>query len=404
MPLSDAFDRRSEDLPREDLPSENLEDLYENAPCGYLSLRPDGRIFKANATLSRWTGLPSDALLGRRMADLLSFGTRIFYETNVTPLLRLQGFFEEASLELMMQDGGRLPVFAHAVERRAEDGRHLFTRLTIVKAAERRRYERQIVEARDAADAARRQSEVLEAATQRLLETERETAQLREQFIAVLGHDLRNPLAAISSGISLLAKDAAGERGPRLLALMRGSVLRMSALIDNVLDFARGRLGGGISLSRQPVALTPVLEQVVAELRGIAPDREIVADLDLPEAIDCDATRIGQLLSNLVGNAITHGAQGRPVRVQAAVSGDVMELWVANGGSPIPPEAMDRLFHPFFRGEVRPSQQGLGLGLHIASEIAQAHGGTLTVASDASETRLTFRMPLARSCSAAAAG
>ena len=167
----------------------------------------------------------------------------------------------------------------------------------------------------------------------------------------------------------------------------------MSALIDNVLDFARGRLGGGLSLSRQPVALTPVLEQVVAELRGIAPDREMLADIDLPERVDCDPTRIGQLVSNLIGNAITHGARDQPIRVHADASGDAMELWVANGGTPIPAEAMDRLFQPFFRGEVRPSQQGLGLGLHIASEIARAHGGTLTVTSEERETRFTFRMP-----------
>lgn len=374
---------------------EDLEDLYENAPCGYLSLGADGRICKVNATLAVWTGHPADILVGRRMADLLSFATRIFYEASIAPLLPLQGFFEEASLELVTRDGGRLPVFANAVERRDVGGQHLFTRVTVVRASERRRYERQIVEAREAAEAARRQSEALEAATARLLQAERETADLREQFIAVLGHDLRNPLASIGGGVDLLAKGVLTERGIRVLGLMRGSVLRMSALIDNVLDFARGRLGGGLSLSRRPdVSLAPLLDQVVAELRVGVPDREILCDVDIAVPVDCDPTRIEQLVSNLIGNAITHGSREEPVRVHAGLSAGALELWVANGGRPIPTEARERLFQPFFRGEVRASQQGLGLGLHIASEIARAHGGTLTVASDEAETRFTFRMPL----------
>ncbi|MGI3901442.1 MAG: PAS domain-containing sensor histidine kinase [Janthinobacterium lividum] len=382
----------------EDGPTENLEDLYENAPCGYLSLRADGRIFKVNATLATWTGFPANVLVGKRLPELLSFGTRIFFETNVAPLLRLQGFFEEAPLDLITPSGERLPILANAVERRDEAGRHLFTRLTVFKAAERRRYERQIVEARDASDVARTEIEALEAATQRLLDTERETAQLREQFIAVLGHDLRNPLASIKSGANLLAKEVATERGTRILGLMQGSVDRMSALIDDVLDFARGRLGGGIPLSRRSdVSLVPVLEQIVAELRVGEQDREIVADFDLPGRIDCDPTRIGQLVSNLVGNAITHGSRDEPVRIHAAVFCEEMELRVENGGKPIPPEVMGRLFQPFFRGEARASRQGLGLGLHIAFEIAKAHGGTLTVDSEEAETRFTFRMPLSGS-------
>ena len=377
------------------MPTEDLEDLYETAPCGYLSMRPDGRIFKANATLAAWTGLPSNVLVGKRMHELLSFGTRIFYETNVAPLLRLQGFFEEASLDLVVAGGDRLPVFAHAIERRDSDGRHLFTRLTIVKAGERRRYERQIVEARDAAEVARRRSEALEEVTRELLKKERETADLREQFIAVLGHDLRNPLASIRGGTDMLAKEIASEKGTRIVGLMRGSVQRMSALIDNVLDFARGRLGGGLTLSREPdVALGAVLEHVVTELRIAVPDHEILTIIDLPDAIDCDPTRLGQLVSNLLGNAVTHGDQDEPVRLRAVAGDGMLEVSVSNGGVPIHPQAMHRLFQPFFRGEARRSRQGLGLGLHIASEIAQAHGGSLTVTSDPAETRFTFRMPI----------
>jgi signal transduction histidine kinase len=224
---------------------------------------------------------------------------------------------------------------------------------------------------------------------------EQNASSLREQFIAVLGHDLRNPLASISGGARLLRKETLSERGTQILGMMHGSIVRMSGLIDNVLDFARGRLGGGFTLTRKAdVALQPILEQVINELRVGAPGRAIETNFTLPERVNCDPSRFGQMVSNLLGNALVYGAPDEPVRIHAATKGDELELWVANAGKPIPPAAMERLFQPFFRAEVRPSQQGLGLGLHIASEIAKAHGGAIEVASTPQETRFTFRMPL----------
>ena len=116
--------------------------------------------------------------------------------------------------------------------------------------------------------------------------------------------------------------------------------------------------------------------------------------IDLNAPIDCDPRRIGQLLSNLLGNALTHGSAEEPVVVRASTAGGVFELSVSNAGDPIPADVMRNLFQPFYRGAVRPSQQGLGLGLYIASQIAHAHGGTLTVASTPEATRFTFKMPL----------
>jgi signal transduction histidine kinase len=227
------------------------------------------------------------------------------------------------------------------------------------------------------------------------LADEQNTSALREQFIAVLGHDLRNPLGWISGGVSLLRKETLSARGSKILDLMHGSVVRMTVLIDNVLDLARGRLGDGIALNREPaVALEPLLQQVVNELRVVAPSRTIKTEFAAPERVNCDPTRFEQMVSNLLANALTHGSPDEPVQVHAGTKGAELELWIANSGDPIPPETMEQLFQPFFRGGARPSQQGLGLGLHIASEIAKAHGGALEVASTPEETRFTFRMPL----------
>jgi len=234
------------------------------------------------------------------------------------------------------------------------------------------------------------------AASEANLLDERKTSELREQFIAVLGHDLRNPLASIDAGAKLLSKESLSPKGVTILGLIHNSVGRMAELIDNVLDLARGRLGGGLLLKHETqVLLAPVLEQVVNELQSASPDRRIERSFALTQSVNCDSARMAQLLSNLVGNALTHGAADRPIQVSASTRDGIFELSVANRGNPIPPATLERLFQPFFRVSAQPSQQGLGLGLYIAYEIARAHEGTLDVSSTPEETRFTFRMPVA---------
>ena len=222
-----------------------------------------------------------------------------------------------------------------------------------------------------------------------------EAAELREQFIAVLGHDLRNPLASIDGGARLLLKTPLDDRARTLVGMVQNSVQRMAGLIDNVLDFARGRLGGGFAVERRPDPdLAQALEQVVAELRTAQPDRVIVSNIVLTEIVSVDSRRVAQLFSNLLSNALTHGSATAPVRVRGETRNGLFELSISNAGEPIPPATLSHLFHPFTRATSRPMQEGLGLGLYIASEIARAHGGLLSVQSDEIQTRFTFRMPL----------
>ena len=241
------------------------------------------------------------------------------------------------------------------------------------------------------------------AKSQAALLSQREAAELREQFIAVMGHDLRNPLASIDAAARLMQKTPLNERALMLIHTMQGSVQRMAGLIDNVLDLARGRLGGGFQVERRhTLDLRASLEQVIDELQLANPQRRIQAHLELDAPIDCDGRRIAQLFSNLLANALTHGSETDPIRAQARTTDTAFELAVANVGEAIPEAAMAMLFQPFARASLRPHQQGLGLGLYIASEIARAHDGTLEVTSDAEETRFTFRMPLTVKARAAA--
>jgi signal transduction histidine kinase len=221
----------------------------------------------------------------------------------------------------------------------------------------------------------------------------RTTAELRDQFIAVLGHDLRNPLASIGAGTELLQRTPLSDKARTIVAMMDKSVARMSAIISNVLDFARGRLGAELTVARSATPLDPVLKQVIAELQTTHPGRPIEAQIHLTHPVVADRIRLGQLFSNLLGNALTYGAENEPVRVTATTNGR-FELVVCNKGVAIPAAAMQRLFQPFARGGALPNQQGLGLGLYIASEIARAHGGQIVVQSSAEQTCFTFSMPL----------
>lgn len=237
--------------------------------------------------------------------------------------------------------------------------------------------------------------EELNASTAKL-EEERHNSELREQFLATLGHDLRNPLATTRMAADILMKMSKDEIVKRQAGIIKSTSYRMAGLIDNMLDFVRGRLGEGIVISRNPCqkTLQKTLEQVVKETEIMTPGRKIDLELDLKDSINCDENRIGQLFSNLLGHAIIHGSEEHPIKISACSKDGEFTLTVSYRGEKIPESAKSHLFQPFYREKVKPGKEGLGLGLFITSEIAKAHGGEMEVKSTEEETSFTFRMPL----------
>ncbi len=229
------------------------------------------------------------------------------------------------------------------------------------------------------------------------------THEFQERFLAVLGHDLRNPLAAIEMGAALLRNQCAAEGDQKILKRIDTSATRMTRMIDQILDLTRSRLGGGLEMNVREIELNPVLTQVVDELQGAYPKRSVV--LEFPQhAVRgvWDPDRLGQVFSNLVGNAIQHGPEGSAVVVGVHDNHFEVVITVHNAGKPIPQELLAKLFDPFRRG-VRDSRTsrtaGLGLGLYISREIVLAHRGTIEAVSTVEGT--TFRVSLPRPASAA---
>jgi PAS domain S-box-containing protein len=228
----------------------------------------------------------------------------------------------------------------------------------------------------------RKQSEQL------LLERDR----TREMFVAVLGHDLKNPLQGIQSGAQLLELRGLDATQAKVVKRILSSTLRMRRMVDEILDLTRARLGGGLELTRSAVDLTQLCREVVSELEveQAAPRVGVEREGDLMAELDAD--RVARLLSNLVGNALEHGEGPVSVRLRGEPAQIAIE--VTNGGAPIPAGILPFIFDPF-RSDARRAGGHLGLGLFISRAIVEAHGGTLTVESSA-QTGTRFRATLPR--------
>jgi signal transduction histidine kinase len=240
--------------------------------------------------------------------------------------------------------------------------------------------------------------EALTAATNRYMER---MERYRDQFLGILGHDLRNPVGAIMMGASALERSPdADARSVRIAGRILRSSRRMDRLICDLLDLTRTRLGGGIPLHRAPMDLAPVCQQVVAELKEVHPDEPLAFALQGDLHGEWDGDRLAQVVSNLVGNAMQHGTKEAPVTVVARDDGDEVVLEVHNEGTPIPENAVSSIFEPMVRAGADTEQAtgNLGLGLYIAEQVVTAHGGKIGVQSTAAGGT-TFIVHLPRTAS-----
>ncbi|HEY1552435.1 MAG TPA: response regulator [Kofleriaceae bacterium] len=233
---------------------------------------------------------------------------------------------------------------------------------------------------------------------QHAIAAERErVAAFQQQMLGIVGHDLRNPLNAITAGLELIAMRAEGQKQIEVpVRRAMSSATRMTKLVSQLLDMTRARLGQGIPLMRMTVPVAPLIQGVVEELSIAHPEVQIAFEpTDVQAAVDPD--RVSQVMSNLLGNAVQYGDKARPIIVTLGATADEIAISVRNAirDRPIPAETMSNLFEPYRQGVPEPaSRAGLGLGLYIANEIVRAHRGTLSVSSTVEHgTVFTVRLP-----------
>jgi sigma-B regulation protein RsbU (phosphoserine phosphatase) len=368
------------------------EQLYEAAPCGLLIASADGTVLDANTTLCGWLHCHKHDLVGKaRFQDLLTVGGRIFWQTHLQPLLRMQASVAEVKLELKRGDGPALPVMVNAAER-AWQGK-LLLHVALFSAEDRHKYERELLLQRQRAEelAAQhaRDQQALEAAHAEA----KDRAAFAEQLVGMVSHDIRNPLSVIQMSAILLERGVSAEQQKAAVARIARAVQRVQHLIGDLLDFTQAKVGGGLSIRKREADLHQAVADAVAELAVGFPDCVLRHERSGAGTCSADADRIVQAIGNLVANAASHGDKAQPITIRTEGEAQRFRISVHNGGRPIPPELVQHLFEPMVRGAGADGAQGVGLGLYIVSAIARAHGGEVFVESGEREGT-TFRIEL----------
>ncbi|WP_395834264.1 GAF domain-containing protein [Archangium violaceum] len=349
-----------------------LDAIMETVPVGLGFWDTELRFVRLNERLARINGLPSHEHLGKRLREVLPD-----LASQVEPLQRQvletgQPVMDvEAAGETPASPGVRQYWLASYYPVRDEDGSISGVGSVVVDISEQKRSEEHL----------------------------RRTAEFRERFMSIVSHDLRNPLNAILlSAHALLRLEDLGERHVKGVRRIVTSAERMKRMISDLLDFARGRLGGGIPISPRELELGALCREVVDELEAGRPGREVVLEMEGDLRGEWDPDRLTQLLVNLGKNALDYSPEETRVHIVLHGEDGTVRLEVHNEGPPIPPERLASIFEPFrrFAEEEHPSSSsaGLGLGLYIVEQIVQAHGGTVAVRSTEHEgTTFTVRLP-----------
>jgi len=219
----------------------------------------------------------------------------------------------------------------------------------------------------------------------------------REIFLGILGHDLRTPLSAVSIVAGLLEEH--GELSglaQKMASQIAVSVRAMERMVSDLLEFTGARLGATMNVTRQPMNIGMLCEEVINELQAVHPSRSFTYEGSGDGNGEWDQTRLRQLISNLLGNAVQHGSATTPIGLFTEGSGDTIVLGVRNQGRPIPREAVTFIFDPLRRNvsdDLTRPHGSIGLGLYIAREVATAHGGLINVSSTEKETVFVVRLP-----------
>jgi PAS domain S-box-containing protein len=374
--------------------------LFDHAACALLLAAADGVILKANRMACKWLGYAEDELVGKmRMQDLLPVGARLFYHTHCQPILQVQGSVAEIQVDLRNKRQERIPVLINISRRQEADG--MIDHWALFKASDRRAYERELLAARKTAEAA------LEARRSAEEELKRLNAQLsaadrrKDEFLATLSHELRNPLAPMRSALDVLKLKFGHGTDVRLLQAFDRQLRHLTRLVDDLMEVSR-ITQGRMQLQRAPVELSALVQGAAHDLAATMEAARHTLRLSIaapPVIVDGDATRLAQVVINLLTNAAKYTPDGGIIELHLSCSDGMAEISVRDNGIGLPASALATVFDMFSQLEpaLERSKGGLGIGLALVRGIAELHGGSVHVDSPGPGLGSTFtiRLPLA---------
>ena len=372
---------------------ETVDELFEHAPVGYLSTLTDGTIVRVNETFLAWSRYPREKLLNgtTRLSELLSVPGRIYHETHIAPLLQMQRFVREIALDLVRADGSTLHVLLNAVRKQLPDDAGEIVRVTIFDATERWRYEQELLKAKKIAE----HSTQTERAARELAER---ASRIKDDFLAMVSHDLRTPLSAILGWTHVLREQTAGNADAvhGLDVIERNTHVQVQ-LVDDLLDMAR-IISGKLRLDVQRVDLATTIEHALETTRLAAEARQIRVNsiLDPSVTVFGDPGRLQQVFWNLLSNAVKFTPRGGFVRVVMARVNSHIEVGVTDSGQGMTPEFLAQAFERFRQSDSADArtQTGLGLGLSIVKHLVEMHGGSIEARSEGLDRGSTFTLHL----------
>jgi signal transduction histidine kinase len=374
-------------------PIPGAESLFAHAACALLLTAPDGLVLRANATACAWLGYDEDELVGKvRIRDLLPVGARLFFNTHCQPILQVQGSVAEIQVDLRNRRQERLPMLINIVRRREDE--QVVDHWALFKAADRRAYERELLLARKAAEAAEAELKKLNA---QLSATDRR----KDEFLATLSHELRNPLAPMRSALDVF-KLRAGQTGDdRLLQVFDRQLRHLTRLVDDLMEISR-ITQGRMQLRRAPVELSAIVRSAANDLAETMKAARHSLRLfvgDEPVMVDGDATRLAQVVLNLLTNAAKYTPDGGLIELHLSCEPGSAEIRVRDNGIGIPEAALDTVFDMFSQLEpaLERAKGGLGIGLALVRGIVELHEGSIRAESAGPGQGSSFivRLPLA---------
>lgn len=374
--------------------------LFEHAACGLAVADMDGVILRINCTLSHWLGYEALDLAGkRRMQDLFSVGARVFHQTHCVPLLQVQGSIAEVQIEIVHHDRSRLPVLMNVSRRTFHDT--VVDEFAFFVVKDRRSYERELLLARKSAENALTARLTAESKLREINEQLKLADRRKDEFLATLAHELRNPLAPMRNVLEIF-KLHAGNESTRTWALgvLDRQLHQLTHLVDDLMDVAR-ITQGRMELRRQALDLRTILLVASEDVRGMMETAAHAFDVDLPEeamTVDVDPTRITQVIVNLLTNAAKYTPAGGRIVLRARREENEAVVSVCDTGIGIPKEALASIFDMFSQlsPALERSQGGLGIGLALVRGLVQLHGGSVGVTSPGTGQGSEFivRLPL----------
>ena len=380
------------------LTQENLEDLYENAPSGYCSCLPDGTLVKVNRTLLDWLGYERTALVARKcFQELLTVGGRLHYETHFVTLLLLRDQAREISYLLRRANGSTLPVLLNATLVRDTDGQPLVVRITLFDITERRKYEDELLRARQQAE---QQGEDLARANAQLTRQNEELTRINadlDSFVYTASHDLRQPINNMAGIFAELKRtttfaDPEADGMVRMFEEALGQIMTTITGLTEVVQLQRQAVP-----EAEEVALHPLVEEIISALRPQLQELEgtFLLDLGAVPTLRIGRLALHSLLYNLLSNSLKYAQAGRPpeVRVSAHLEQGAPVLRVQDNGRGIDLERHGRELFQLFR-RFHPEVPGTGMGLYLVNRLVHQAGGRLDVASTVDEgTTFSIYLP-----------